>query len=332
MAACEPGPYSLRLKRVFGPSLANTTCWYAVSSEWSYRPNHNTISSTVPPFIGDIVEVSIHDLVDNNGAKVHPSWFGSGRKKDTVVVSTLFGILAKAVRGKKPQDDKVIGSLEFKIIKALINSTPINEMVGRSEIPAIFPETPPTSPEDNIPSKVIKPCNIESTLTIKQPFKALKEFEMCQMGPRLKMKRAGLVANECLAVLQQELTSFAPDLGKVFGYGLLHCAKDNQNFVREVISTALETVAEKQGIEKAFATILCEDLNTRYLESLRVPHWLQLYVKLTTKLPNRSWQTLLNFLNIGRSGVSFIFTSFFYLLTIRNLLSVRSGEREGSGV
>lgn len=310
MAACEPGAYSLRLKRVFGPSLANTTSWYAVSSEWSYRLNHNTISSTVPPFIGEIVEVSIHDLVDNNGAKVHPSWFGSGRKRDTVVVSTLFGILAKSVRGKKPQDDKVIGSLEFKIIKDLINSTPIDEMAGRSEIPAIFRETPPTSPEDNILPKAM-PCSIESTLA-KQPFEALKEFEMCKMGPRLKMKRAGLVASECLTVVQQQLTSFAPDLGKVFGYGLQHCAKDNQNFVREVISTTLETVADKQGIKKALGTILCKDLNTRYLESLRVPHWLQLYVKLTTKLPNRSWQTLLNFLNIGRSRVSFIFFIYFH--------------------
>lgn len=133
-------------------------------------------------------------------------------------------------------------------------------------------------------------------------------------------------------MLQQELTSCAPDLGKVFGYGLLHCAKDNQNFVCEVISTALETVAEKQGIKKAFGTILCEELNTRYLELLQVRHWLQLYVKLATKLPNRSWQTLLNFLNIGRSGVSFIFTIFFYLLTVRNLLSVHLGKREGSGV
>ena len=283
----------------------------------------------MPPFIDHVIEVSIHDLVDNNGAKVHPLWFGLGRKKDMVVVSTLFGILAKAIQGKKTQDDKVIGSLEFKIIKDLINSTPIDEMAGRSEIPAILPETPPTSPEDNtVLPKVIKPCKIESTLAIKQPFEALKEFEMCQMGPRLKVKRAGLVANKCLAVLQQELTSCAPDLGKVFGYGLLHCAKDNQNFVREVISTALETVAEKQGIKKAFGTILCEDLNTRYLESLRVPHWPQLYVKLTTKLPNRSWQTLLNFLNIGRSGVSFTLTSYFYLLTIRNLLSTRGWGRE----
>jgi len=111
----------------------------------------------VPPFIDHVIEVSIHDLVDNNGAKVHPLWFGLGRKKDMVVVSTLFGILAKAIQGKKTQDDKVIGSLEFKIIKDLINSTPIDEMAGKSEIPAILPETPPTSPDDNILPKVIKP-------------------------------------------------------------------------------------------------------------------------------------------------------------------------------
>ena len=144
---------------MFGPSLAKIkpTSWYAVSSERSYRSNQNTISSTVPPFIDHIIEVSIHDLVDNNGAKVHPLRFGLGRKKDMVVVSTVFGIFAKAIRGKKRQDDKVIGSLEFKIIKDLINSTPINEMAGKSEIPAILPETPPTSPDDNILPKVIKP-------------------------------------------------------------------------------------------------------------------------------------------------------------------------------
>jgi len=51
---------------------------------------------------------------------------------------------------------------------------------------------------------------------------------MCQISPQLKTKRARLATNECLTVLQQELTSCAPDLGKVFGYGLPPCAKDNQ--------------------------------------------------------------------------------------------------------
>ena len=90
MAASEPGPFSLRLKRVFG----------------------------VTQFIGDIVEVSIHDLVDNGPFIV--VWLG--KEERCGVVSTLFGILAKGVRGKTPQDHKVIGPLEFKVIKDLINS------------------------------------------------------------------------------------------------------------------------------------------------------------------------------------------------------------------
>ena len=103
-----------------------------------------------------------------------------------MVVSTLFGIIAKADN----KDNKVIASLEFQIIKDLINSTPINVMAEEVRFPPSCP--PPTSPEDIVP-KVIKPCKIEPSLAIKQPFIALNEFEMRQMGPRLKMKRAGLV-------------------------------------------------------------------------------------------------------------------------------------------
>ena len=116
------------------------------------------------------------------------------------------------------------------------------------------------------------------------------------------------MANNCLAMLQEELTG-SSDLGKAFGYGLLHCTQERQTYVKDVISTALETVAEKQGIKKALGTIMSDDLNLKYLESLRVPHWIQLYVKLATKLPNQSWQTLLNFLNIGHTKVSSIFSN-----------------------
>lgn len=119
----------------------------------------------------------------------------------------------------------------------------------------------------------------------------------------MKAKRAGTVANKLLDVLAQHLTC-GSDLGKIFGYGLLYCAEDRQNFVRDVISTALQAVSEKQGIRKALSRMPYDDLNRQYLEAQRVPDWIQLYVKLSTKFPNRPWQTLLNFLNIGRSGVS----------------------------
>lgn len=56
-------------------------------------------------FKNDILEVSIHDLVDENGARVNPSWFGSSRKKHLVVVATVFGILGRALRRKNIDED-----------------------------------------------------------------------------------------------------------------------------------------------------------------------------------------------------------------------------------
>lgn len=139
---------------------------------------------------------------------------------------------------------------------------------------------PPSSPEDlrSVPQRF----TLESGF--KQPLEAFAELENCTTlitGPRLKAKRAGTVANKLLDVLAQHLTC-GSDLGKIFGYGLLYCAEDRQNFVRDVISTALQTVSEKQGIRKALSRMPYDDLNRQYLEAQRVPDWIQLYVKLST--------------------------------------------------
>ena len=40
-------------------------------------------------------------------------------------------------------------------------------------------------------------------------------------------------------------------LGKMFSYGLLYCSREDKDFVKDVFSTDIDTVAEKQGIEKA---------------------------------------------------------------------------------
>ena len=240
--------------------------------------------------------MSIYELADQNGARVSPSWFGSSWKKDVVCVSTLFGIITRAIRSKILDEGKVTSSVEFKAIKDMINSIPIDEMAGRSQFPAMFPETPPTSPE----------TDCVQSLEADSPFATAAKLERLATGPRLKVKQAGAVANNCLDVLQEQ--SKCCDLGKVFGYGLLYGEQQKQDFVREILSSALNTVAQKQGIRKAFDTLLSDDLNRQYLETLRVPDWVQLYVKLNSKLPNQSWQSLLNFLNIGRSGVSFSFT------------------------
>lgn len=259
-------------------------------------------------FKNDILEVSIHDLVDENGARVNPSWFGSLRKKDLVVVATLFGILGRALRRKNVDEDIFLNSSEFSSIREGLNSLTLGNMARSSNFPAILPETPPSTPEENGSDRP----NAVSIGLGKQTNEALQEVEKI-VGPRLRPKRARKVANDCLEALRENITSYGEDLGKVLGYGLLYSGEENEEFVRETISSAIITVAEKQGMRKAFTTLLKDTVYHEYVNSLRVPDWIQLYVKLSTKLPNNSWQTLLNFLNIGRSGVSLISRSFYHL-------------------
>ena len=62
----------------------------------------------------------------------------------TVVASTSCEVLANPVRGRifSVMNDRVQND------QALMNSLPIDEMVGRSEIPAYYLETQPSSKEN----------------------------------------------------------------------------------------------------------------------------------------------------------------------------------------
>ena len=60
------------------------------------------------------------------------------------------------------------------------------------------------------------------------------------------------------------------DLGKMFSYGLLYCPREHKDFVKDVFSTDIDSVAEKQGIEKALVTMLSDDLNQKYVDCARM--------------------------------------------------------------
>ena len=76
-------------------SLDARKVWYAVSHEWLYKARDFIQSDSFPFLKDEIAEVYISDIRAKNGGIVDPFWFGSSRKKDTVVVATLFGRVGK---------------------------------------------------------------------------------------------------------------------------------------------------------------------------------------------------------------------------------------------
>ena len=215
------------------------------------------------------MDVSIYDL----------SWFGSSRKQDPAVVATLFGIMGRALC-RKNADCRFS---EFKTIRQGLNFLQIENMPGSNNFPAVLPETPSSAPAEighNISNAVA--ISLEKTTS-----EALQEVEKIT-GHQLKSKRAGKFAKDCLEALREKVSS--GHLGKVLGHGLLYSGqRKNEEFVRETVSSALLTVAEKQGNRRAFTSLLKENISDEYFSAIGVPGWIQLYEKLATKLPNRSW-------------------------------------------
>ena len=100
-------------------------------------------------------------------------------------------------------------------------------------------------------------------------------WKVLPLGFKYKREPSPLTVYIINDLTARKINSKLPfDLGKVFGYGLLCYPQEHKDFVQDTFSTAINTVAEKQGVRKALGTYI--STNSAQL-------------------------------NIGRSGVSFSF-------------------------
>jgi hypothetical protein len=98
-------------------------------------------------FPNEILEVPIEELRTEDGVRVHLQMFGSSRKKDLVVVSTMFGLLARSLRRKNLSGDIFVQSKEFNNLRRSINAFDLQSKLlagkngGNQDLPAIVINT-----------------------------------------------------------------------------------------------------------------------------------------------------------------------------------------------
>lgn len=71
-----------------------------------------------------------------------------------------------------------------------------------------------------------------------------------------------------------------------------------------ILSDIASKVASKSSSPRQVIEAIIGDSAAQFLQSLRVPDWTLLYVKLQSRIPDQAWQTLVSLTKLGITGVS----------------------------
>jgi len=289
----------LNLIRVLAPSLDSSKNWFAIPSQLMRDGKKSDfLTSDVTKFFpGEIRELNLSELRTHEGQTLNFAALGP-RKGDRAVVASMIGLLAKTLRMKDPSSSKFFKSEEFSELRRHINSSDFSKMAGSKIIGAIF-NTPPDTPPEDADSQ---DKTTEQQQQCQQPEESLKSVNESQIGPRKQIKKTKDIT---MALLDRVKSILVEDnLGDLLGSSFVCGDDDAKEFVTTTISDAISILAQKSGTKKAFKEILNKELYEAFVDTMKVPDWVQLMVKLSAKMPDNSWQYFLNFLNLGRSKVS----------------------------
>ena len=65
-----------------------------------------------------------------------------------------------------------------------------------------------------------------------------------------------------------------------------------------------EHLSDDNSTKEIFKKLVPSEMLDEYMESFSKPHWMQLYLKLTSRIPDRVWQCILNISQSGGKEVS----------------------------
>ena len=279
--------------RVFSSELEPHVCWYAVRPSLSLG-NLSRLTDLnalkVLPGFHTVREVEIEQLKLENGDKVQPGTFGKSYKSSKVAVITTFGMVCALLR------KKTITGQEPLFTSEKFQST-IHNLIGVdiSQCDELQMETPPYSPAKptdqtsnkkpnaNISSRDFQ--SLESDKSLRTPVRKRR------MKRRVKNVLGGL----------QEITEekFKETLTSIITYACKYGQKENKIIVSDVI----DELAMKVGVKQALKELVSSETLQRFFKSMRSPDWVQLYLKVQSRIPDHQWQTLLNLTRLGPSKV-----------------------------
>lgn len=273
----------------------------------------------------EIKAVHVNSLLLKDGSPCNNKIFGSRLNSDEVFVSTVFGIIGGLLRSRdinSPffKSDKftnellhVINSVDLedssplptesqdskkdgiqidqeRLLKAKKDTEELKKALeaSREIISRLEMQIKKSAPTFESTSKTGISPNVEDINSSNdlRPLRKRKSIE--QRTNNIKKEIDDICANH------------RETLGTVLGYQIIN----NDEHVMNTLDDVVDIVTESKGTKQGFESIFSKEKWQEYFKSLRKPDWVLLYFKLKAKIPDDSWQTLLNITYLGRTNVS----------------------------
>ena len=246
-------------------------------------------------------------------------WFGVQNSEEAEVI-TLFGICGGLIKLSLMVVDGFFSSNVFKCIvdtindldvcqtienNTLLHRTPKSQRIAILEKDLQFYCDKVSKIERSISSAMETPPIPPLPLSAKSRKMNIKDINDSSLGPISMKRELREVCDLSLEEIGHVFDLPYANLEIILGYGFIHGKEQHQCAIKTAISGAVKIVAEKKGLRSAVDLAFTPDVRQTQESSSRVPDWVQLYVKLETKLPDSGSQTILKWLNLGRSEVRF---------------------------
>lgn len=276
-------------ERIYSEKLDSRKSWYAYNSSipgyqrrnWQHSHEQNILFKS---FASEIQQVNIGDIQDSHGRPVLSVLFAT-RKVELVYAISSFGILALALRQRNVNQD-VFSSEAFQQIISAVNAVPLEKFSANS-VQQFHHAGSPVIPPVQTPKRTSL-----STTDI---------FESSEISPPEKKRRiietGAVLANALKEVAAAHNKSIFTVLGNV-------ASQDEHSELSSILACSTDVVFSKLGAKKALNVVLSEESRSALVQSVRVPDWVYLLLKVRLRIADAAWQTLLNLTNLGRTGVS----------------------------
>ena len=176
-------------------------------------------------------------------------------------------------------------SLSFSSLSA--SSSPVSSSCSSSPVSSSCSSSPVSSSCSSSPS--------------------IDEIKVSPLG-RVKKKKS--IQERCrtiLSDLNKFFDSINETLSSVCGHVITHGSDEDSEFVKHTLSELFSHVMKEKGAQSTILSLVNDEVTEELIKSMRVADWCLLYLKLSARIPDAAWQTLLNITHLGKSGVSLVY-------------------------